>query len=89
MCFSVAGVKVVWSDREVGTGMLTGMNSDWSNQGEEATPGMSSLVMVGIMARPSSNTMLSLTTPTLLKDTVMSSPLRRAPLVTGTSPLLL
>lgn len=83
------GGLCVAGDDDVGTGTLTGMSSDWSSQGEEALSVMSSLLMVGItMVRPSSRTMLSLTTPTLLKDTVMSSPLRTAQLVTGMSPLL-
>lgn len=87
---AVVGATVVWSDSDVGTGLLTRMNSEWSSQGEEATSIISSLLMVGItMVRPSCRTMVSLIMATLLKDTVMSSPLRRAPLVTGMSPLLL
>lgn len=74
----------------VGTGLSTRMNSDWSSQGGEAASVKSSLLMVGITTvRPSSRTVVSLITPTLLKDIVMSSPLRTAPLVTGMSPLLL
>lgn len=62
----VGGEVVAGSEVAVGTGMLTGMYSDRSSQGEEERSVISSLLMVGItMVRPSSSTMVSLTTPTL------------------------
>lgn len=63
----VGGEMVTGSAAVVGTGMLTGMYSDRSIQGEEAKSVISSLLMVGItMLWPSSSTMVSLITPTLL-----------------------
>ncbi|TNN64819.1 hypothetical protein EYF80_025014 [Liparis tanakae] len=70
---SVVGVMVVGGEAVAGsqvvvrTGMVTGMYSDRSSQGEEARSVISSLLIVGItMVWPSSSTMVSLTTPTSL-----------------------
>lgn len=62
----VGGEAVGGSEVVVGRGTLTGMYSDRSSQGEEVRSVISSLLMVGItMVRLSSNTMVSLITPTL------------------------